>query len=208
MKKSTIKFVRRVAFSLAIFIGLFCSDGCRTIAAAPTAQIQPTTLKVVGADGSEHSRAVSKVAAGDARQALLQHHLRHMAAQPGPPLIANNDVKLLIDGPQTYDALFSSLAVAKHTIDVEVYIFDDDKIGRALTDLLKEKQHSGVHVRLIYDSVGCVKTPRSLFDEMRNAGIGVVEFNPVNPLAGSPLDLNNRDHRKIVIEYGYAEFFT
>lgn len=190
---------QRTTIALLLVLGLSV-DGCRTVAAPPRNDSQTaTTLDVVNSAGHEQSRSIATIAAGDERKNSLQHHLRNMAQREGPPLSANNDAKLLIDGPQTYDAIFAAIATAQHSIDVEIYIFDDDEIGRALADLLKTKQRSGVQVRLIYDSVGCIKTPRQFFDEMRDAGIDIVEFNPVNPLAGKFLHLNNRDHRKIII---------
>src|SRR5260221_7487684 len=39
-----------------------------------------------------------------------------------------------------------------------------------------------------------IATPPSFFDRLRQAGIAVLEFNPVNPLT-----INHRDHRKILI---------
>lgn len=176
------------------------SHGCRTVAEAPPADTQhAATLAVVGSNGRNHERSVGTIAAGDDEKELLKHHLRYMARQTGPALVADNDVKLLIDGPQTYDAIFTSLAAAQRTIDIEVYILDDDHIGRALADLLEKKQRGGVRVRVIYDSVGSIKTPRAFFDELRSAGVEVLEFNPVNPLGGKISELNNRDHRKMTI---------
>ncbi|HEY3700275.1 MAG TPA: phospholipase D-like domain-containing protein [Spongiibacteraceae bacterium] len=204
MKINTIKNnIVMFRFSLFIFFATLLIAGCQ---ATPIAQTQTVArrdgIEVVSASGRESARSIESVSAGDARQALLQHHLEFMAKRAGPPLIASNEARLLIDGPQTYDAIFSAMANARHAIDVEVYIFEDDKIGNAMADLMLRKQREGVRVRLIYDSVGSVKTPRSLFDSMRDAGIQVIEFNPVNPLAGKLFDLNHRDHRKLVIVDG------
>ena len=57
-------------------------------------------------------------------------------------------------------------------------------------------------VRVLYDSVGSLGTPAAYFDRLRQAGIAVCEFNPVNPLRlqqDSRLSINNRDHRKLLI---------
>lgn len=205
--KTTKNNIVMFRFSLFILFTTLLIAGCQ---ATPVAQTQAAArhdgIEVVGASGRESERSIESVAAGDARQSLLQHHLEFMAKREGPPLIAGNEARLLIDGPQTYDAIFSAMANARRAIDIEVYIFEGDKIGYAMADLLKRKQHEGVRVRLIYDSVGSVKTPHSLFDSMRDAGIQVIEFNPVNPLAGNLLDLNNRDHRKLVIVDGAVAY--
>lgn len=183
-------------------IGLVCLlalYGCQALPSPRPEAGRATALPVIGADGSAEQRSAGAIAADDARKHLLQHHLRFMARREGPPLIEDNAAQLLIDGPQTYDAMFAALAMARASIDIEIYIFEDDTTGRALADLLARKQREGVRVRLLYDSVGCMLTPRGLFDNLRANGIAVVEFNPVNPLEGNPLDVNNRDHRKLVI---------
>ncbi len=155
-----------------------------------------------------HPLKVEKQASGNAGhsiegdtsvESLLHYHLQQISNQSGPKLIAGNEVALLIDGPAAYKAIFSALAQAADSIDIEMYIFDDDRIGRPLAQLLREKSRSGIHVRLIYDSVGCLYTPRKFFDDMRADGVEIVEFNPTKPWAGKFLDLNNRDHRKIFI---------
>jgi len=196
----------RFACSTVVAIAL-CGTGCRSIAEPPRAPTAAAaTIEVIGRDGRERERAVHAVAAGDELKPLLQHHLQVMAQRQGPPLIASNEVKLLIDGPQTYDAVFGALDAAQRSIDVEVYIFDDDKLGRSLAAMLKRESRSGVRVRVIYDSVGCIRTPKNFFEDMRAAGVQIVEFNPVNPLAGKLLKLNHRDHRKIFIVDGDVAF--
>ena len=100
------------------------------------------------------------------------------------PLTKGNKVTLLIDGPATYAAMFEAIRNAKDHINLETFILEDDEIGRKFTDLLLRKQAEGVQVNIIYDSVGSIKTPESFFKRLRDRGIQVVEFNPVNPLKG------------------------
>ena len=66
-----------------------------------------------------------------------------------------------------------------------------------------ERQAEGVQVNLIYDSVGCLNTPAAFFQRLRDGGIRVVEFNPINPLeARGEWRLAQRDHRKILLVDG------
>lgn len=179
--------------------------GCRSLpAVTPAPAASASTIAVVSAGGRESSRSINAIAAqaGDDAGGPLRTHLRDMAAHGGPPLHSGNQVKLLIDGPATYDAMFSTMAQARDHINLEVYIFQDDSIGRKLAELLVRKQREGVQVSILYDAVGSIATPKSFFDDLRAAGIKVQEFNPVDPLQGDLLDLNNRDHRKIVIVDG------
>ena len=52
-----------------------------------------------------------------------------------------------------------------------------------------------------------MRTPKEFFDRLRAAGIAVCEFNPVNPLkAPKGWEINNRDHRKILVVDGRIAF--
>ena len=123
------------------------------------------------------------------------------------PLIAGNKLTLLHDGPQTMGAMMDAVRAAKNHINLETYIFDQDAIGIAFADLLIEKQRAGVAVHIIVDAVGIINTPTIFFDRMRDAGIAILEFNPVNPLKLiGPWEPNNRDHRKILVVDGSVAF--
>lgn len=140
---------------------------------------------------------------------LLQKHLAIERAGDLPsPLIPGNRVQLLQDGPATYAAMFAAIRGACDHINLETYIFDDGAAGRQFSGLLLERQASGVQVSVIYDSVGGLMTPQSFFDRLRDAGIRVLEFNPVNPLAKNRKTwlLNNRDHRKQLVIDGRTAF--
>jgi cardiolipin synthase len=128
-------------------------------------------------------------------------------AATNSPLIAGNKVTLLFDGPRTVAAMMEAIRVAKQHVNLETYIFDQDELGMQFADLLIAKQHEGVQVNIIYDGVGTLGTPAEFFDKMRAAGIGLTEFNPVNPLKRFGLwRVNNRDHRKILVVDGRVAF--
>ncbi len=175
------------------------------------ASIQPAPLPtLVDTEGSSLSEA-------DARS-LLKHRLGNNAARmkefaaieeaaTGRPLVVGNKVSLLIDGPETMAAMMKAIRAATDHINLETYIFDQDEVGLEFAELLKAKQHEGVQVNVIYDSVGTLGTPAEFFDAMRDAGIRLTEFNPVNPLKRfGKWRLNNRDHRKILIVDGKIAF--
>lgn len=128
-------------------------------------------------------------------------------AATGTPLIAGNKVTLLFDGPQTMQAMIAAVSTATDSINLETYIFDQDALGLRFADLLIERQRAGVQVNIIYDSIGTLDTPVEFFDRMREAGIQLLEFNPINPLKRLiPWRLNNRDHRKILVVDGKIGF--
>jgi cardiolipin synthase len=123
------------------------------------------------------------------------------------PLTTGNQVKVLVDGPETYAAIEAAMRAARRYIDLETFIYGDDDIGRRFAALLADKQREGIEVRVLYDSLGSMDTPRSFFDELRAQGIEVREFRPMNPIK-NPLiwNIQNRDHRKIVVVDGRTGF--
>ncbi|CAN5295926.1 phospholipase D-like domain-containing protein [soil metagenome] len=128
-------------------------------------------------------------------------------AATGVPLIAGNRLTLLFDGPRTLSAMTAAIAAAKDHVNLETYIFDQDEQGMRFADLLIAKQKEGVQVSIIYDSVGTIGTPKEFFERMRNAGIRLTEFNPLNPTQRTgKWRINNRDHRKILIVDGTVAF--
>jgi len=138
---------------------------------------------------------------------ILDKQIALEQAIVGSPLILGNKVTLLQDGAVTYAAMFAAIRGAQDHINLETYIFEDDEIGRQFADLLLEQQGRGVQVNVIYDSVGGFTTPKAFFDRLKEGGIEVLEFNPVNPLkAKAPWLINNRDHRKLLVVDGRTAF--
>ena len=86
---------------------------------------------------------------------LLAQHLVAMELANSAPLIAGNSVQLLVDGPRTYAAMFSAIAAARDSVNIEMFIFGEAQHdGRHLSDLLVEVAGKGVAVNVLYDSLG------------------------------------------------------
>jgi cardiolipin synthase len=134
---------------------------------------------------------------------ILERHSAVVESVTESPLTKGNKVALLADGKATYAAMFKAIKKARDHINVESYIVEDDETGHAFAELLLQKQREGVHVHVMYDSVGSMKTPSAFFQRLRDGGIKVVEFNPINPLRSQDgWELTHRDHRKIMIVDG------
>lgn len=145
--------------------------------------------------------------AGGKAIGVLDRHLALEAAISDSPLVAGNKVQLLQDGPQTYRAMLAAIAAARDHINMETYILEDDEAGQRFADALIDRQRAGIQVNLIVDAVGTLGTPPTFFDRLRTAGIRVLVFNPVNPLtAKAGWDVNQRDHRKLLIIDGKTAF--
>lgn len=168
-------------------------------------------VEIGSAQGPLSERRIAAILATLSRNArdpdILQEHVAVEQAIVGTPLSAGNKVRLLQDGDATYRAMFAAIGAASDHVNLESYIIEDDEIGRQLADLLLRKRAQGVHVNLVYDSVGSFATPKAFFERLAAGGVQVLEFNPVNPLsAGKGWLINNRDHRKLLVIDGRTAF--
>ncbi len=111
--------------------------------------------------------------------------------------LTGNRVNLLINGPASFAALADAIQSARTRIDMESYEFDDTAGGR-FADILLAARRRGVEVNLIYDAWGAHGTSAVLFDRLRQGGVRVLEFNPLAPNARVPVEVNARDHRKLL----------
>ena len=114
--------------------------------------------------------------------------------------LPGNDIKIYSNGQDKMKALKEDLLNAQKSINMEYYIFADDKTGKEVMDILCKKAREGLDVKLIYDSIGSRKAPRRFFRKLEKAGGQVGEFfPPFMHIRLINLKLNYRNHRKIVV---------
>jgi cardiolipin synthase len=179
--------------------------GCAVVPKVDDTPPRQGTTQIQGARGpltAQQSKAlIDKIAPEPGDAGILKRHLAIEEAVAETPLVAGNAARLLVDGGQTFAAMFAAIKSAKTTINLEYYILEDiESDGERLGDLLSAKRQQGVAVNIIYDSYGSNATVPEFFTRLKSAGIQIVEFNPVNPL--NPVSLNSRDHRKILVADG------
>lgn len=117
------------------------------------------------------------------------------------PATRHNHARLLINGQQTFEAIFEGIATAEKYLLVQFYILRDDGLGRRLQQALIDKAKEGVRVYVLYDELGSNKLPTRYVDELKASGALVYPFNTTQG-RGNRLRLNFRNHRKIVIVDG------
>jgi cardiolipin synthase len=179
-------------------------DVSKKIDEAPTGQNPRQIVSSKGLISPQQSKAIMERLKRSVNPTdVLERHTAVVESVTESPLTKGNKVSLLSDGPAAYAAMFKLIQNAKDHINLESYIIEDDETGRKFADLLLQKQAQGVQVNIIYDSMGSMKSSASFFQRLRDGGIQVVEFNPMNPLkAGENWGLTHRDHRKILIVDG------
>lgn len=207
-KKSGFNAIKLVvAFYLAFMTG--CSSLPKMV---PDMEVQAKPVQVEGARGPlsvKQSQAIIKrlKANSGGETNIFDRHLALEEAMVGSPLLVGNKATLLIDGPTTYKSMFEAIEKAEDHINLETYIFEPDEIGQQFAEALIAKQLEGVQVNIIYDSVGALNTPAEFFQHLRDNGINVLEYNPVNPLKlRKGWDVNQRDHRKLMVIDGEIAF--
>lgn len=110
----------------------------------------------------------------------------------------HNEVEIFTDGHEKFARLFDDIRAAKHHINIEYYTIYDDKLGNELVDLLTIKAREGVQVRVVYDLSGSGGRNNKLYRRLRHAG-GQVEAFLIPRWQLISLNVNNHDHRKLVI---------
>ena len=108
------------------------------------------------------------------------------------------EVTVLPHGGETYHAMLEAITQAQRTICLETYILASDSTGDRFKLALVERARAGVTVRLIYDAVGSFGISSEWVNDLRAAGIEVLDFNPIAPWRAR-FNLSHRDHRKILV---------
>jgi cardiolipin synthase A/B len=137
----------------------------------------------------------------------LKQFIRVDQAISGRPLYSGNQVRLLIDGPMAYEAMFAAMRKAVHHIHLETFILDDEEIGQEFAEILIERRQAGVEVRLVYDAFGILNAEEAFFDRLREHGIQLYKYIPLNPTENLQVwQMNERHHRKILVVDGRVAF--
>lgn len=138
---------------------------------------------------------------------LQEHHVRLLEQAVGCAPTPGNCVEVLIDGPATHAAMFDAIEKARDHINIESYIIDPSGPGEALAELLIRKRAAGVRINLMFDGWGSWRTPARYFEALKEAGVALLEFNPIDPLR-HPIawSLHLRDHRKLLVVDGRVAF--
>ena len=200
--------IRRLFLLILSACILGAGSGCATlpnvskkIDEAPTAREPRQIVSAKGLLSPKQSKALmERLNRSAGPMDILERYSAVVESVTESPLTKGNKVTLLADGQAAYAAMFKAIKSARDHINLETFIIDDDPVGREFSDLLLKKQAEGVQVNLIYDSVGSFSDAAAFFQRLRDGGIHVVEFNPVNPLnAHGNWFPAHTDHRKILV---------
>lgn len=124
-------------------------------------------------------------------------------------LRGGNHIQLLAGGDVAYPAMLAAIESADHSIALQSYIFDNDRMGRLFVDALIRAKKRGVQVRVLIDAIGVKYSRPPIHRLLRKEGITCALFMSISLL---PLSFvrrpyaNLRSHRKILIVDGHIAF--
>ncbi|MCY1403646.1 putative cardiolipin synthase YwiE [compost metagenome] len=140
-----------------------------------------------------------------ARKADGYKELKAMVGLARMPTLANNHVRLLVDGQASFAAIFDALAAAQKVILLQFFIVRDDSLGQRLAQILLERVAAGVEVFFLYDAIGSHGLPARYIDRLRQGGVQVHAFRTGHGMLNR-FQVNFRNHRKIVAVDGECGF--
>lgn len=121
----------------------------------------------------------------------------------GNVMVGGNRAEILNNGDEIFAGMIAAINGAKVTVDLESYIFKNDKAGEKMAQPLIEAARRGVEVRVLVDGTGSSHSG-PLLDRMRKAGARVYVFHPIG--LWSLYDIGWRTHRKILVVDGAISF--
>jgi len=112
--------------------------------------------------------------------------------------------EVLTNGEVYYEAELAAIRAARHSVNLEAYIFQKGEVGRRFIEALTERARAGIHVNLVLDAIGSFASWDSYFKELRAAGGRVAWYHPFKWYTLPRI--NNRTHRELIIIDGTVGF--
>jgi cardiolipin synthase len=113
-------------------------------------------------------------------------------------------VEVLTNGDVYFEAELEAIAKARHSVNLEAYIFHKGRVASRFVESLSERARAGVKVRLVLDSVGSFSTTDAFLAPLREAGGQVAFYHPIR--WHTLPRINNRTHRELIIVDGCLGF--
>ena len=96
----------------------------------------------------------------------------------GFAMVEGNRAEILNNGDEIFPAMTDAIRDAKVTVNLEQYIFKDDRAGKLVAEALMEAARRGVEVRVLVDGTGS-KFAGPLLARLRRAGVKTAVFRPI-----------------------------
>lgn len=116
------------------------------------------------------------------------------------PWAEGNAIQTLENGGNYYPAMLKAMREARKTITFESYVCVDSEPTRKFTQMFVDRARDGVRVHVILDAFGCSKYGEANLQAMREAGVELHLYRPMNVLL--PWRFIHRTHRRVLVADG------
>jgi cardiolipin synthase len=121
----------------------------------------------------------------------------------GNSMVGGNRAEILNNGDEIVPAMTRAIREARASVDLESYIFKNDRAGALFAGALMETAQRGVEVRVLVDGTGSgLSGP--LLERMKKAGVKAYVYHPIR--LWSIYKIGRRTHRKILVVDGAIAF--
>lgn len=160
--------------------------------------------------GTDYDRFERKLKEFDLRgeAAAKAHNRTFDRLFPDSRPLLGNHIEMLKDGGAVYPRMLEDIRGARTSIRLQSFIFMSDEVGRKILAALEEKATEGVDVKVLFDSIGSLK---SYFDPFflrclfrKQPHFTIQAFSPINLLA--PWKFQLRNHRKLLVIDGHVAY--
>lgn len=120
------------------------------------------------------------------------------------PWMSGNEIRTLENGGNYFPAMLQAMEQAQRTITFESYVCVDSEPTQKFTQMFVRRARAGVQVHVLLDAFGCSKYGAANLKAMREAGVQVHLYRPMNLLV--PWRFIHRTHRRVLVADGKVGF--
>lgn len=131
---------------------------------------------------------------------------RENTREPATRWSGCNRVRLLENGEEFFPAVFDAIKAAQKEVILETFILFEDKVGKALHEVLLAAAQRGVQVDVMVDDFGSPDLSEEFTSSLVQAGVRFRVFSPSSRWFGVRMNILRRMHRKIVVVDGRLAF--
>jgi len=121
----------------------------------------------------------------------------------GTMMVEGNRAEILNNGDEIIPAMTGAIQGAKASVNLESFIFKNDRAGEIFAAALMDAARRGIEVRVLVDGTGS-SLSGPLLDRMRKAGVKAYVYHPIR--LWSIYKIGRRTHRKILVVDGTVSF--
>jgi len=121
----------------------------------------------------------------------------------GFALVGGNRAEIYNNGDEIFGAMIAAIGGARVSVNLESYIFSDDRAGAPIAAALMEAARRGVEVRVLVDGTGS-KFSGPMLARMRHAGVRTAVYHALG--LRYLHKIVSRTHRKILVVDGTSSF--